>query len=908
MRDHLTMLPSPSVGRLPHLKTTAVYAFYWLAIMTACTVWPGGSTAISQEPAGSAKKTADPDTDAAQPQPRHAVEDAPSSQRLQKTVQADTPPVPQSHQSPQHIELIRRYCVDCHQESESQGDRRFDNLSPQILRDSHLVEYQEIVDQINLGRMPPQDAEPMTTGDRRLLVSSMSQMIGRYSEKLSGSGTRTPLRRLNAREYRNTIRDLFGLNMLMFDPTVKFPRDQTDAGLDNHAESLVTSGHLLQAYLNAAEQVVAKAAGPQQKPDLQTWSFTDHFDQQPEIDQVHRKTNGFTHLTLYDVIHADKHEGAYAPIHQFAQGVPVDGYYEIRFEAEAMNRHHPYDPGFLGMDPSEPLRLGIVAGNQEAGTLHLPQPIEPLLAEQTLEDEKRWYKAVVWLDAGFTPRFTFPNGLMDARNLWSRLIRKYPDQFPPGSNQGIVAARYNAIHLGKLPHIRIYEVEIQGPLLDSWPTASQRAIFGDEGIMAMGVAKDQTHGKNPPNGPSMDYVKQIATLASRAYRRPAEPEEKQHLVRFFNRQVEIGKPQHAAFLDTVKMILCSPNFLYLDTSTVEQEGDTFLSAHALASRLSYFLWSSMPDSELIATATDGTLLEPEILRAQADRMLKDTRSKAFLGGFLDSWLGLRDLGATPPDRNRFNRFYHKDLEAAMRRETELFVSHLLSDNLPTSLFLDSDFTFVNAPLAHHYGLQPPKGFEFEKVTLQSPDRGGLLGQASILTLTANGIDTSPVVRGVWILNHLLGMPPAAPPPEVEPLDPDVRGATTIREQLEKHRSNPACYDCHRQIDPLGFALENYDPIGGLRTKYPTGKVIDTSGQLSSGATFDGVADLKKELLAQKDFFDLALTGKLLSYAIGRRTGTLDRRHLESILAATGQQRGFRDLVIETIASEAFRQP
>ena len=801
--------------------------------------------------------------------------------------------------TPRHVELVQRYCVDCHHVDEPQGDRHFDQLGAEITTDSDLVDYQEIVDQLNLGKMPPLDAQQPSVAERREMIAVMSGKIKEHHAKLKGSNGRTPLRRLNAREYRNTVRDLFQIDMRMFDPTTKFPRDQTSEWLDNHAESLTTSGHLLQAYLNAAEQIVQKAAGPSTKPEQQVWSFTDHFNQQPEIDQVHRKTNGFTHLTLYDVINADKHEGAYAPIHQFAQGVPTDGFYEIRFEAEAVNRRHPYDPQFLGMDPNEPLRLGIVAGHQDAGTLHLPQPIEPLLAEQTLADEKRWYSSVVWLDAGFTPRFTFPNGLMDARNLWSRLIRKYPDQFPPGSNQGIVKARYNAIDLGKLPHIRIYEVEIEGPIVKQWPTATQRALFGAD------------HERKPSHDaalPAQAYHEQILHLARQAYRRPILKQEAERLLSFFNQRAQPNDRYHQSFLDTVKVILCSPQFLYLSSDTYQAEGVSYLSAHALAARLSYFLWSSMPDEELMKAADDGTLLQEEVLRAQAERLLSDPKSQAFVSGFLDSWLGLRELGATPPDRGRFNRFYHKDLDAAMRQETLLFTSHILSENLPAINFIDSDFTFANAPLAEHYGMDPIEGTEFERVTLTDPLRGGLLGQASILTLTANGIDTSPVVRGVWVLEHLLGMPPSPPPPDVEPLDPDVRGAKSIRDQLEKHRSNPACFDCHQEIDPLGFALEQFDPIGGLRTRYPSGQAIDTSGELPNGHKFQNIADIKQELARQQDFFHRAIASKLLGYGIGRHPEPLDRRHIESILDKAGPSVGLRDLVIETVMSEAFRQP
>lgn len=802
-------------------------------------------------------------------------------------------------ETPQHLHFVQRYCIDCHHGDDPQGDRSFDQLGTKITADADLVDYQEVVDQLNLGKMPPRDADQPSVAERREVVAVMSAKIKEYQDKHKGSNGRTPLRRLNAREYRNTVRDLFQLDMRMFDPTTKFPRDQTSDWFDNHAESLTTSGHLLQAYLNAAEQVVSKATGHPEKPEAQVWSFTDHFDQQPEIDQVHRKTNGFTHLTLYDVIHADKHEGAYAPIHQFAGGVPADGFYEIRFEAEAMNRQHPYDPEFLGMDPREPLRLGIVAGHQDAGTLHLPQPIEPQLAEQILADEKRWYSAMVWLDEGFTPRFTFPNGLMDARNLWSRLIRKYPDQFPPGSNQGIVKARYNAIHLGKLPHIRIYEVEIKGPIIDQWPTEPQRSLFG------------KTLTPNQPLAESNvteAYREQILHLARRAYRRPLLKHEADRLLAFFESRSQASDLYHESFLDTVKVILCSPHFLYLNADTYQADELTYLSAHALASRLSYFLWSSMPDHELIERADDGTLLEEKVLRSQAERMLRDPKAEAFATGFLDSWLGLRDLGATPPDRGRFNHFYHKDLDAAMRQETLLFTAHMLRENLPTINFLDSHFTFVNAPLAKHYGMDPVEGSGFEKVMLTDPSRGGLLGQASVLTLTANGIDTSPVVRGVWVLEHLLGLPPSPPPPDVEPLDPDIRGAKTIRDQLEKHRSNPACFDCHQEIDPLGFALEQFDPIGGIRSRYPSGQPIDTSGELPNGSKFQGIAGLKKQLVQQHDFFYRALASKMLTYAIGRHVQPLDRRHIEAVLEKTGESVRLRDLVIETVMSEVFRQP
>jgi hypothetical protein len=342
---------------------------------------------------------------------------------------------------------------------------------------------------------------------------------------------------------------------------------------------------------------------------------------------------------------------------------------------------------------------------------------------------------------------------------------------------------------------------------------------------------------------------------------------------------------------------------------LEEPGESQLTPHALASRLSYFLWSSMPDQELRQLASSGQLNQDAVLRDQVLRMLADPKSDAFIEGFLGSWLGLRELGSSPPDRGAFRDFYHYDLDRAMRQETFLFTRYLVDQNLPAKTFLDSDFTFVNRPLARHYGIDPPSGYQFQKVSFDDPKRGGLLGQASVLTLTANGIDTSPVVRGVWLLENLMGTPPPPPPPDVEPLDPDIRGAKTIRDQLDKHRSNPSCYECHRKIDPIGFALENFDPIGRWRAKYPHGAKIDPSGELPGGKTFDDIIGLKATLLEQSDVFAASLVKKLLAYAIGRHVETSDRPDVDAILQATASDAyRLQDLIVQVVLSDPFRSP
>ncbi len=795
--------------------------------------------------------------------------------------------------------LLRDYCVKCHGANQQKGDRRFDRLAGTITDDNSLVDFQDILDQLNLGEMPPEESKQPSNQQRRKAIAALTKIIDRYHASRDRSSGQTVLRRLNSREYHNTVRDLLHLDVTMFDPTSTFPRDQTTDHLDNLGDTLVTSGHLLARYLEAADLVIDKAMTPLKKPEVQTWVFRDGFRQQPEIDQVHRTTNRYQHMTLYDVVGADKHEGAYGPIHAFAEGVPVDGMYEIRLKAEALHRQHPYDLDFVGTDPSEPLRLGIVAGDHLAGNLHLPQPNEPLLAEIELADEPKWYSVKIWLDKGITPRFTFRNGLMDARNMWGRLVKKYRDQFPKNIKSGIVGARFNAIKHGKLPQIHIHEIEITGPIYDQWPTESHRAVLGDqwESVVETGQLSDQQMRKH------------LGNFLGRAYRRPAAEEDIDRIMQVVAARRQAGRTPLQAYGDGLRAALCSPNFLYLDSSrqTDAPANNAKLSPYALASRLSYFLWSSMPDQQLWNLAASGDLAQPEVLRRQVERMLDDPRSAALIDGLLGSWLTLGDLGSMPPDRSDFVEFYRHDLDSAMRRETHLFTRYLIDENLDIANFLDSDFTFVNKNLAKLYGITPPGGSGFQRVAITDRRRGGLLGQASVLTVTANGIDTSPVVRGVWLLENVLGTPPTPPPPDVEPLDPDIRGAKSIRDQLKKHRDVASCNDCHRKIDPLGFALESFDPIGRWRNDYGRGVPVDPSGKMPSGKSFDNIIGLKEILLGQKDQFAKALTEKLAAYAIGRQIEPTDRPEIDSILDQLGKKgNGMRDLIQLVAQSELFR--
>ena len=797
--------------------------------------------------------------------------------------------------------FLDKYCLECHDDIVQKGERRFDLLHFPITDAGELIEVQDIIDQLNLGEMPPRKAKRHPSSEERAeAIGGFTEAVAEVRESLASTGGQTVLRRLNRREYLNTLEDLLGRDLTSFDPTTQFPRDRMVEHMDNIGDTLVTSGYLLDQYLDAADAVVEKALEPTGKPEVRSWHFTENFKQGQELSYSHGKVYQYRYLCVYEVPNTVNHEGGYAAIEDFQEGVHADGIYEVQVLAHSMHRDTPYDPAIFRMDFSQPFRLGVVPGEKAMGTLHHPQPIEPQLAEVTVRDGKpQWYTMRVWLEKNQTPRFIFPNGMANCRQAFGRIARDYKDQWPKKDpyTGGIVEARRIVLQHGKMPHIRIHEVKVKGPFYESWPPESQRLLFGEGGFSEVRTREI------------------LANFADRAYRRPVTDEEVERLLAVVQARKEQGRSPREAVKDGIKAALVSPSFLYLAEPS-EAEEEPALDAHDLASRLSYFLWSTMPDSELRELADDRTLLEPKVLRGQLDRMLKDERSDEFIAGFLDSWLNLRSLGDMPPDRSAFVDYYAKDFPVAMKEETRLFTRHLIEKNGPITDYLDSDYTFANAALARHYRLDvefpPEKAHEFRRVSFAGqPARGGLLGMGSVLTVTANGIETSPVIRGVWLLENILGTPPPPPPDDVPPIDPDIRGATSIRDQLTKHREQETCFDCHQKIDPPGFALENFDPIGGWRTHYPAGKKqgpkIDASGEFSNGDTFAGVTEFRKRLLDRKDLFARMLTERLLTYATGRRIEVLDRPEVDRITEAVSEDEyGMRTLLEEVVMSSVFR--
>ncbi|QEG00800.1 hypothetical protein Mal15_48720 [Stieleria maiorica] len=462
------------------------------------------------------------------------------------------------------------------------------------------------------------------------------------------------------------------------------------------------------------------------------------------------------------------------------------------------------------------------------------------------------------------------------------------------------------------PGIEIGDIVIEGPL-ESWPPPGRIHLLGELDLQTA----DQDDARTI-----------IGRLLPRAFRRPVQSSEADAYVNLFASAVAAGRSFESALRVSLKAILCSPDFLFRN-----EPGASQISPHALATRLSYFLCSTMPDDELTGLAIDGSLRRPDVLRQQVERLLDSPRSSAFTKNFTGQWLDLRDIDFTEPDANLYPEF-DELLRISMVQETEMFFDEILRENLSLVNFVDSDFTFLNGRLARHYGIDGVDGQAFRKVSLP-PDglRGGLLTHASVLKVTANGTYTSPVLRGVWILENILGQPTSPPPDNVGSVEPDIRGATTIREQLAKHRDIPSCAACHRQIDPPGFVLECFDPIGGYRDRYRTmstegqrpgikqapftyawvryriGLPVDATAQMDDGRSIDDIREFKKVLAAAPDQLARNLTVKLMTYALGRKVGFSDRATVDQIVRQTRQHDyGFRSLIHAIVQHPAFQKP
>lgn len=764
--------------------------------------------------------------------------------------------------------FLNEYCIRCHGPDKQKADRRFDSVGNAITSVDQAEHFQEILDQLNLGEMPPEDEDQPSPEQLSGIVKFLTSNLAKARANSQDSGGQVVLRRLNQDEYRNTVRDLFSLSVADFDPTTTFPKDDSVEGFDNVGSGLVTSDYLLQNYLEAARKVADKAIRPGPKPEM--------IHMRAEGNAIQGKGHG--HRPEIARIFIKDRQPLGIP-QLLKRRIREEGEYIIRIKARAWNRKSRYKDEDLRYNSSEPMRMSISIESKSIGkTSHR------VIKEFEVPDEiPTEFEHRIWLEPNFAFQVHWANG---PNGSTKRIMRKV---LPKYTDDAIYPLRNPVeMYAGSGPELQVYSIEIEGPFYDEWPLPGFSKYF-----------------PSPPKKPNPAYLDaSMKRLAQHAFRRPIDEDDlKPYLDLTKNYLAKNGD-----FWDAVKYgvraLLTSPNFIY----HVENDGESHnLDAWELASRLSYFLWSSMPDDELFECAQNGSLLKPDVLLEQTERMLNDHRSESFVENFVGQWLQLRKLGEMPPDPANHKAYFEDNLEEAMKRETFLFFSDLLKTNGSILNFVDSEYTFLNPALAKHYGLSH-QGDGFQKVSLpaESP-RGGLLGHASVLTLTSNGVETQPVVRGVWILENLLGTPPSPPPPDIEPLEPDTRGVTTIRELMVKHRENATCYECHRKIDPLGLGMENFDHLGSWRDRYQKKSPIDPSGEMIDGTKFSGVDGIRKYLKTRPDQFTHCLTEKLMIYALGRRTGFTDRDDIDEIVKAMPKNNyGLRELIQQIVMSKPFQ--
>jgi hypothetical protein len=794
-------------------------------------------------------------------------------------------------------QFLGKYCLECHDADVQKGDRSFEKFEMPLKGTADLIEARDIIDQLTLKEMPPKKADQPSDEERIAMIRALRDGTVVAYGKLESTGSRTVMRRLSSREYENTLAVLFGRRVDTLGLTADFPKEKTTEHMDTIGKSLVTSGFLVDQYFQSANRLVETRLGKPATPP-KDWKFNSHFVQYEELQGSHKSAFNYRYLNLYEQPNSDTRQGGYGHIEDFLKGVPVSGLYDLEVEATAMHRDTHYDPTIFGIDFSEPFVLGVVPGDVTKGHIHYPQPIEPLLASAVVPDnEPKRMKFRVWLEAGQTPRFIFPNGPYESRAAVVTINKKYKDEFKSDVGSSGVG-RAHILKEGKLPHIRISEIAIHGPVPEA-PGVEEVAVFGKEGFQEA-TALDQ-----------------LNAFAEKAYRRPLTDEDKKPIRALYDKRIaEKAAPRQAA-LDALKLILCSPSFLYL--SEITDESEKRLKPYDLATRLSYALWSAPPDDQLLAAAKSGKLSEDAELKKQIQRMIADERINGFVNGFIDSWLNLRDLGSQPPPRETNRAYYAEDLPSSMKTEARLFFRDLLKNNGSVAQFIDCEHTFADKKLAKLYELPEKDKLRladgFQKVSLKGNNhRGGLLGMAAVLTVSANGVETSPVTRGVWVTENFLGVPPPPPPDVVPAIDPDVSGATTIRDRLAKHRADAACAECHRKIDPLGFSLEAYDPVGRWRKTYPKPKKakdapkIDTTGEFPSGETYADFTGFKRVIRdTRADLFSRHLARQLLTYTTGRTMELADDLPLDQLHEKVKKQGlGLKTLMTECLMSEIFR--
>lgn len=869
--------------------------------------------------------------------------------------------------------FIENHCADCHDDLTTEAGLDLFNLEFNPDDDANFSVWVQVHDRAKAGEMPPEKRERPGAAELESFLNELAaSLIDAEAAKIARNG-RAMKRRLNRYEYENTLRDLFDVPWIQVKD--RLPEDGEKHRFNKIGEALDVSHVQLARYMSVADHALRQAMAAHLEQSETTtnrfyardeFSLTAGFRPRENSTLPDRHSFPVLDSRAQPEVRAGRAPlsspetrereavGKVSSIFSDAGGyrwsqfrAPVAGRYRLRFKGYSIwvsggGISRWYFEGFgdekapfyylplwhrPNVDEVWPGRrdepIGVYASgsgqSRPVGEFDFkPEPsvseIEVLLAPGELiqTDGMRLFRTRVnGSDEQYVNPLATPEGMPGYAVQWMEVEGPLHEESP-----GIGYRRM----FGELPMKRLEEGEggVALEVVPPPPGPGERGRFGRRGG---GLA--EVNVEVVTESPRRDAGRLIADFVRRAYRRPVSEPEVRLFLELFEEQFDQGRGFTRSMLSAYTAVLASPGFLFVD------EAPGRLNDEALASRLSYFLWNSEPDDALRAIAARGELHRPDVLRAQTERLLNDAKSKRFVEAFTDYWLDLRKLDDTSPSTTLYNDYELDDpLKLAALSETRLFFEELLRADLPARSIVDSDFTFLNERLAEHYGVPDVRGAKMRRVNLPSDSvRGGLMTQSSVLKVTANGTTTSPVLRGHWITERILGYE-TPPPPPVPAVEPDIRGAVTIRQQLEKHRADPSCASCHNRMDPPGFALESFDVMGGWRDRYravkedvePTPGVgmdgqrfefyhalpVDSGGELPDGRSFDGVREFKQLLLEEPMPIARNLASQLAVYATGAPVRFSDRDEIEEILQRTrATEHGVRSLVHELVQSELF---
>ena len=752
--------------------------------------------------------------------------------------------------------VLDRYCVACHNRRTLAGNLALDTADLDQVG-PHAELWEKVLQKLHTRAMPPPGRPRPEAAVYDAFGAWLERSLDRWAADHPDPG-RPPIHRLNRLEYANAVRDLLHLEI---DAQALLPADDMAFGFDNNAAILTVAPGLFSRYMSAARTVSRLAVG-----DPSIGADVARYPVSPLLVQGGRMSEDLPFGS----------RGGAAVRHHF----PRDGDYVLRIELRAGGRNEPQEIDVrVDGERVALLRAGRWPENAPAGTPGARAADEGLAVRFPVRAGTRL------VSVSFTGRTMTPEGVAPARlPLWT---------FSTGR--------------GYVEPMALDAFEIEGPYDGETAAAAGEAsgagrveasgaaagASGAAAVEASGVAADTPSRRRifvcEPASPADEEAcaaRIVGTLARRAFHRPVTGEDVDDLLAFY-REGRAEGDFRAGVRRALESILVDPEFLFRierDPPDAAPATAYRLSDLELAARLSFFLWASVPDDELLEAAEAGRLRDPEVLEAQVRRMLADERAGTLVTSFAAQWLHLRRMRTVSPDVNAFPAF-DENLRDALVRETELFVGSQLRDDRSVVELLTADYTFVDERLARHYGIPGVYGPRFRRVEWNDDRRRGLLGQGSILTVTSLATRTSPVVRGKWVLDNLLGTPPPPPPPDVPELEEQAEsgGATSLRARLEAHRANPVCSGCHSRMDPLGFALENFDAVGQWRDADAGGAPIDTAGVLPDGAAFDGLPELRDILHGRRGEFVATVTEKLLTYALGRGAEHYDRPSIRAIV-------------------------